>query len=338
MRAEIIALRDHFSQSERILRGLTSPQSEGILERLRNSESIANICHWLDTCEHPQLSHSTTAYPSVTQQEAVRGALPSAEEDVVSNENAFKMQGIITEQSPSATFSDPNSGRWASQSTSQSSSSTATPVRPMIGSLAHHYSSDTINRAPSSGQVALFGPNEETEYTPSSNGYSWTQVTPNSEFVEHLMALYFCWEYPTFATISRDQFLADYRLGRARYCSDLLVNAMLALGCRFSNLPESRVDEDDPETAGNHFFAEAKRLFQEEQQQEGHMKLTTIQALGLMSIREASCGRDTESFYYSCMASRLTVETGLHLESEEADQTEKQVRRCTFWGAFTLDQ
>ncbi len=36
------------------------------------------------------------------------------------------------------------------------------------------------------------------------------------------------------------------------------------------------------------------------------------QALGIMSIREASCGRDSESWYYAGQSIRLAIEMGLH--------------------------
>jgi hypothetical protein len=117
------------------------------------------------------------------------------------------------------------------------------------------------------------------------------------------------------------------------------MNAMLALGCRFSDLPESRADPGDPTTSGDHFFAEAKRLLAEDDRR----SLTAIQAMGLISIREASCGRDTESFYYAGQAIRLAVEAGLHIESSEktaesSQHGEEEVRAATFWGAFALDQ
>jgi hypothetical protein len=153
------------------------------------------------------------------------------------------------------------------------------------------------------------------------------------------MALYFCWEYPTFASLSKEHFLTDFRAGRPRYCSSILVNAMLALGCRFSNLPEALRDPQKPQTSVDHFFAEAKRLLAEDD----HSSITTIQSLSLMSIREASYGRDAESYYYAGQAIRLAVEFGMHIEVTEQgrisrDAMEHEVRGATFWGAFSLDQ
>lgn len=165
---------------------------------------------------------------------------------------------------------------------------------------------------------------------------TWTNITGDSGLVQHLLALYFCWEYPTFASLSKEHFLKDFMEGRPRFCSSILVNALLALGCRFSSQPNTRSNADDPHTSGNHFFKECQRLFYAEQ---NHHKLTTIQALGIMSIREASCGRDSESWYYAGQSIRLAIEMGLHrLQDDGRDDDESAVQAATFWGAFALDQ
>jgi hypothetical protein len=165
---------------------------------------------------------------------------------------------------------------------------------------------------------------------------TWTTITADVGLVQHLLALYFCWEYPTFASLSKEHFLKDFMEGRPRFCSSILVNALLALGCRFSNQPNTRSDPDDPHTSGNHFFQECQRLFEQEQ---NHHSLTTIQALGIMSIREASCGRDSESWFYAGQSIRLAIEMGLHrLQDDGLEDDESAVQAATFWGAFALDQ
>lgn len=165
---------------------------------------------------------------------------------------------------------------------------------------------------------------------------TWTDITSDTAFVQHLLALYFCWEYPTFASLSKEHFLKDYQAGRPRYCSRILINALLALGCRFSSQPSTLANPNDPYSSGDHFFKECQRLFYEET---NHHNLTTIQALGIMSIREASCGRDSESWYFAGQSIRLAIEMGLHRISDDSgDSDEVAVQAATFWGAFSLDQ
>lgn len=165
---------------------------------------------------------------------------------------------------------------------------------------------------------------------------TWTEISTDKAFVQHLLALYFCWEYPTFASLSKQHFLKDFQAGRPRYCSRMLVNALLALGCRFSSQPSTLANPNDPYSSGDHFFKECQRLFYQET---NHHNMTTIQALGIMSIREASCGRDSESWYYAGQSIRLAIEMGLHRVSDKTgDSDEIAVRAATFWGAFSLDQ
>lgn len=164
---------------------------------------------------------------------------------------------------------------------------------------------------------------------------TWTDVTSDLGLVHHVLNLYFCWEYPTLTSLSREHFLADFREGRKKFCSPLLVNSLLALGSRFSDRPGLRSSTDDPFTAGDQFFKEAERIFWG---LDRHNELTTIQALGAMAIREASCGRDDKSRYYAGQSLRLTLEMGLHRpESHSGTDDEATVRRVTFWGAFALD-
>lgn len=164
--------------------------------------------------------------------------------------------------------------------------------------------------------------------------YRWTEVTSSEIFVEHLLTLYFRWEYPIFASLCKKYFLSDFRTGTPRYSSALLINALLAAACRFSDQLEARSDVDDEETSWDHFFEEAMLLLAKEEGQ----SLTTIQALGLMSIREAGCGRDSESWFFSGQSIRMAVEMGLHKESTSVCNVEHAVRTSTFWGAFALDQ
>jgi len=171
---------------------------------------------------------------------------------------------------------------------------------------------------------------------------AWTDATTDDLLVQHLLALYFCWEYPTFATLSKEHFLVDYNSGKRRFCSPLLVNAILAIGARFSDFPEVRENPDEPASAGVQFFREAQRLLGLEETP----TVTTIQALNLMSIRQASSGQDMSSWHYTRHAMRIAIDLGLpndDPDQEREDDTpdarmDRQVRVATFWGCFTLEQ
>ncbi|KAF2750188.1 hypothetical protein M011DRAFT_417906 [Sporormia fimetaria CBS 119925] len=180
---------------------------------------------------------------------------------------------------------------------------------------------------------------------------SWTTVTSDPELVTHLIDMYFCWHYAFFATLSRSLFYRDFLQGKpppgsrrkSEYCTPLLVNAMLALGCHFTSRPGSRAVSHDSATAGDHFFKEAKRLILEGDLHEVPA-LTTVQALALMSVREAGCGREAKGWVYSGMSFRMACDLGLNLDSggmhgsRAIDEKEEDARRITFWGCFLFDK
>jgi hypothetical protein len=180
---------------------------------------------------------------------------------------------------------------------------------------------------------------------------SWTTVTSDTEVIVHLINMYFTWHYPFFTTLSKSLFYRDFLLGKPQgspkrtvYCSSLLVNAMLALGCHFTNSPKGCADPNDPTTKGDAFFAEAKRLIVDNDEYE-KPRLTTIQALCLMSVREAGCGREAKGWVYSGMSFRMAQDMGLNLDSggmtnnkEPMGEKEIDARRVTFWGCFLFDK
>ena len=175
---------------------------------------------------------------------------------------------------------------------------------------------------------------------------SWTRVTSDTELVVHLLNLYFTWHYTYFTTLSKDLFYRDLMRGnvpgtrgKTEYCTSLLVNAMLALGCHFTAWPNARATPKDSATVGDHFFAEAKRLILENNEHESP-KLATVQALALMSVREAGCGREARGWAYSGMSFRMAFELGLNVDSAAANNDEKEVdaRRITIWGCFLFDK
>ncbi|CAK1358382.1 unnamed protein product [Cercospora beticola] len=182
---------------------------------------------------------------------------------------------------------------------------------------------------------------------------SWTNVTNDPELVLHLVNMYFTWHYTFFTTLSKQLFFRDFMLGRpppyarrkTHYCTSLLVNAILALGCHFTSHAGARDNPEDSATAGDHFFREAKRLIMENDEHE-KPHLTTVQALALMSVREAGCGREGRGWVYSGMSFRMACDMGLNLDSSQltgnryvsGDENEEDVRRVTFWGCFLFDK
>lgn len=184
---------------------------------------------------------------------------------------------------------------------------------------------------------------EEQEYAITS----WTEVTSDPDLVVHLLNIYFAWHYTYFTTLSKSLFYRDFQRGKVahdikrktEYCTPLLVNAMLALGCHFTSWPQARDDPNDSATSGDHFFREAKRLILENDEHE-NPRLATVQALALMSVREAGCGREARGWVYSGMSFRMAYDLGLNIDSgsDNLDESEIDARRITIWGCFLFDK
>lgn len=378
MRNEIEQLRKHQLQTERILAALAAnDRAEAVLEQLRRGERLDNISDSLDKTRqsHSPMDPSVTTYERYSDQEAIMNALNPAQSTIAAPLMTLTLNDAF-EMGLNARYSGSNVERphqvadmqsWHTSATPESNNSRQmswtsgsgpfdlglqseasdfkfpVPETPNEQTRGSAETESAVNQARRHGQGSLLGLNFGMETEPLEHPEairSWTTVTDDSAFIEHLLALYFCWEYPTFASLSKEHFLDDFRTGQSKYCSPLLVNSLLSVGCRFSNQTGARVNMEDPETAGDHFYAEAARLLNDT---EDWHTLTTVQALGLMAIREASCGRTTESVFLTGQAISIAIEMGLHIQNEESAHDpdvakEEAVKAATFWGAFSLDQ
>ena len=178
---------------------------------------------------------------------------------------------------------------------------------------------------------------DETDVYHFKNGSRWTELPFGDSVIEHLLLLYFCWEYPIFSNFSKRHFARDFNTGRNKYCSPLLVNSILAVGCRFSDRVEARTVTDDLETAGEHCYLEAERLLTICRSER---TVTVIQSMGLMSTWLASRGDYRKARFYAAQALRMAVEIGLHPENTSNDIFDDtcDVYNATYWGAIMLDQ
>ncbi|KAH7109367.1 fungal-specific transcription factor domain-containing protein [Dactylonectria macrodidyma] len=352
LRAEIENLRHRQRSNDQVFAALVRPEHcEEVLTRLRGGQSAESISEWLG-CTLPS---SGGAVPSFSQRPDSSSTTLGAGFSGGSLGSLAAMNIGVNPSQPQSQPQPPadltevgRNSPWhfSSQSQAGSTRSNSHPEamswaadlrcssQSQVGSWAEgmhpDHLSDGLPRFRGLQQVLsplndLKMPNQST---------SWTSITNDINLVQHLLALYFCWEYPTFASLSKEHFLQDFQDGRHRYCSPILINALLALGCRFSTQPITRANPNDPYLCGDHFFGESQRLFHQETD---HHNLTTVQALGIMSIREASCGRDSESWYCAGQSIRLAIEMGLHRLQGEGDEDELAVQAATFWGAFALD-
>lgn len=347
LRNEIEQLRSQQRQNDSVMSALVRPELwEEVLTRLRNGQSVESISDWLGG-NLPSGGGALASLPRPEPKPDASVTLPplSGISSLGYGSGTTLPGGYGTismgaQQAQKPEYDQPSPWAFSSQSQTQSTRSDShpdimqwtadVPPKNRVGSWVRDQAAAEGPRYRGLDQV--LAPLDSPEM--KAPAATWTSVTSDISLVQHLLALYFCWEYPTFASLSKEHFMRDFLGGRPRYCSPILLNALLALGCRFSSQPNTRAVEDDPTTSGDHFFKESLRLLYRET---NHHNLTTIQALGIMSIREASCGRDSESWYYAGQSIRMAIEMGLHRLPDDGDEDELAVQAATFWGAFALD-
>ena len=174
--------------------------------------------------------------------------------------------------------------------------------------------------------------------TPPESPTSWFRTAQDAVYVEHLLNLYFAWHHPFYAVFSVPHFRSDMRKGRNRYCSSMLLNAALAMACNYSDRAPSDVDLSQLSRLGDSYFAEAKELVDRNDE----ASLTTVQTLAIMSLRELSCGRDSNSHRYSGRAMRMAIEMNLHMAASAEGSTElghidNEMAKLTFWGVYNVE-
>ncbi|CZR51461.1 uncharacterized protein PAC_01337 [Phialocephala subalpina] len=183
--------------------------------------------------------------------------------------------------------------------------------------------------------LALIGSEDDLSLRAVDQFGTWTSVTNDVGLIQHLLSLYFTWSHPIYLLFSEDLFLHSLRNNRLEHCSPMLVNAVLALACNYSDRPDARLDMNDPTTLGNRFFTEAKRLLAEDDRS----CLTTVQALGVMALQQAMNNQDSKGWKYTGQMMTMAIELGLHLTynvkpNGQETAIEAEARRITLWGSY----
>ncbi|CAJ0889825.1 3600_t:CDS:2 [Entrophospora sp. SA101] len=161
---------------------------------------------------------------------------------------------------------------------------------------------------------------------------------PSQELSDHLLELYFNNVHPLMAVIYKPRFFDQ--LKQKEHPPLLLLNAIYAYASQFSDRIEVRSDPNNHHTAGDFFFERAKALLDNDYD---NARMTTIQALILLSLREYGTGRVTRAWLYSGMACRMSQELGIHRNNEkwhpiDLKREEKEEQRRVFWACFVLDR
>ncbi|OTB13431.1 hypothetical protein K445DRAFT_319980 [Daldinia sp. EC12] len=162
----------------------------------------------------------------------------------------------------------------------------------------------------------------------------------NDPLVNHLVDLYFRWENPWNPVLNEAVFRRSWG-ENGKYFSPLLLNAILALGSRYSDRTEVRSDPNDPKTAGRKFLEKAEILLYYELK---WPNITTIQSLSVLSVVYTAFGTDAAGWLHHGMCIRLAQDMGLNMEPEvlsksaTLSQVDIELRRQIYWTLYWHDK
>ncbi|KJZ68989.1 hypothetical protein HIM_11616 [Hirsutella minnesotensis 3608] len=163
----------------------------------------------------------------------------------------------------------------------------------------------------------------------------WIRAGWTVASVRQLFDTLMTWDYLPFCLICKDPFLRDYYSGSTRYCSSALVNALLALAIRVvnENIPETQ-SPGPGWSRSKAFFDEAEAILHSTGPSDN---LADIQALGMLSLYEVTCGREAEAQEFAESFAAQIGELCLQEPSLGAEAEEySKVRATSYCGAVSL--
>lgn len=125
-------------------------------------------------------------------------------------------------------------------------------------------------------------------------------ATVTDELRDHLLELYWKWKNNWNYVIHKPSFMRDLRAGHGKFCSPLLLSAVLAIASCYSDRPELRTVYGTPYSPGSAFAEQAKILMLYESEAP---TVTTVQAASLMSLRAMSDHKEALGWLYAGMRS-----------------------------------
>ncbi|KAH7041207.1 uncharacterized protein B0I36DRAFT_427472 [Microdochium trichocladiopsis] len=160
----------------------------------------------------------------------------------------------------------------------------------------------------------------------------WTSISKDDALMRKLLASYFSHEYQSLTVFQKDYFLRDMADGRRRFCSKLLVHAVLAMGCFCYNVIPKRYEFWNPQSLGYQFLSEAKRLWELEAHRP---KLATVQAGPLLNIIHNMCCQDKLGWAYTMQAVTMGHRLGIFSPAPGQFSSQEQAARdFTAWCIF----
>lgn len=161
----------------------------------------------------------------------------------------------------------------------------------------------------------------------------WTTIISDDQLLRRLLKSFFQYAYAEWFPFHKDLFLSDMVAGRTRFCSPLLVNAVLANASYSYSSLRDRAKYWLPDNLTYKFTAEAKRLWDLESVS-GKIRLTTIQASQILSVIMDFDGIDKMGRVYT--AQGLDMAHKLNLFKTCQGIKSERMRKARIWTAWSL--
>ncbi|KAK5404219.1 hypothetical protein LTR06_009778 [Exophiala xenobiotica] len=206
------------------------------------------------------------------------------------------------------------------------------------------------------GQYKFFGPTSSLHLTESVSltilgawGESsvhedfWTIDDIDPETQDHLLNLYWDYQHTVLQVLDKTTFLKCLQTRQPKYVSKALLYCIFACAARISPRPAVKAlalpRDDDLDEAQPSLIATAARYLEEELKRP---RITTIQALLLISVVYCALGRDTKGWLLTGDACRLAIDLEIHKNttatSVNLSPEDMNVRQITFWGCVVFDR
>lgn len=167
-------------------------------------------------------------------------------------------------------------------------------------------------------------------------------VEPSPALRDELLGIFWKWQNSWQYIVPREAFLRDLYVDKSgKFCTPLLLSAIMALSSRYSSRAELRTDPDDAITSGEEFALQARTMLHYEFEAP---TTTTVQATALLGLYWAGSDNEGLGFVYIGMATRMAMNLGLHFDCTSymlkglISEEDAESRNITFWGIYLLDK
>ena len=171
-------------------------------------------------------------------------------------------------------------------------------------------------------------------YSSESHVDTWTRTGWTKAHIRHLFDALHTWDSLPFCIVSKEVFIRDYNSGSDQFCSTLLVHALLALATRIINENKDDVTVVPAGWFGSRYcFEETETISQWGQPPNN---LPNTQALGVLSLYQLRCGRESEAHRLAkAFATRIT-ELCRHEPLVGKEQQYARIRAASYCSAISL--